>query len=197
MPGPKPHLFFFAANFCGKGDSMAIHMSWSGRRRLSSEFPVGTTTPQCWLPVKDIHDDCLFRADEGVVGMSLAPFSFDLKVDQERAHIIHAFQAALNELTFPWELVSLHEPVDLNEYLAVLDCRQGATCAPRGPSTKIWAPTIVTSGIVRPWYAGKFGGSKPWAIGCRSNRLHPKPVNRNYFSEEDQHEESVGQFEPG
>lgn len=77
---------------------------------------------QSWLPIQDLHDGCLFRPDGGVVaGIQLAPFSLALKSERERASAIQGFQAALNGLTTPWQLLSLYRPVDLDSYLASLD----------------------------------------------------------------------------
>lgn len=79
-------------------------------------------TAQSWLPIRDLHDGCLFRPDGGVVaGVMIAPFSLTLKSERERASAIQGFQAALNGLTTPWQLLSLYRPVDLDSYLASLD----------------------------------------------------------------------------
>ncbi|MDA8193566.1 MAG: hypothetical protein M0Z53_06175 [Thermaerobacter sp.] len=105
---------------------MAIRMALPGLSRKSPESPTGG--------VADIHGRCLFRPNGGVVaGVTLAPLSLALKADQERASIIQAFQAALNGLTVPWDLVSLYRPVDL-DHLAELDRRLGAA---RGPRRKV------------------------------------------------------------
>ena len=79
-------------------------------------------TAQSWLPIRDLHDGCLFRPDGGVVaGVQIAPFSLALKSERERDSVIRGFQAALNGLSVPWELVSLYRPADLDTYLAALD----------------------------------------------------------------------------
>ena len=79
-------------------------------------------TAQSWLPIKDLHDGCLFRPDGGVVaGVAIAPYSLALKSERERMSAIQGFQAALNGLTTPWQLLSLYRPVDLDSYLASLD----------------------------------------------------------------------------
>lgn len=66
-----------------------------------------------------------------VAGVTLAPFSLALKGDAERAQIIQAFQAALNGLTIPWELVSFYRPVDLDVHLTALDHRQATVTGTR------------------------------------------------------------------
>ena len=87
-----------------------------------SEPTPAQKTAQSWLPIKDLHDGCLFRPDGGVVsGVMIAPFSLALKSERERASAVQGFQAALNGLTTPWQLLSLYRPVDLDAYLASLD----------------------------------------------------------------------------
>ena len=88
----------------------------------TSAFTPAQLTAQAWLPIKDLHDGCLFRPDGSVVaGVSIAPFSLSLKSERERDSVIRGFQAALNGLSVPWELVSLYRPADLDTYLAALD----------------------------------------------------------------------------
>ena len=86
------------------------------------ELSPAQKTAQSWLPIRDLHDGCLFRPDGGVVaGVSIAPYSLALKRERERASAIQGFQAALNGLAVPWQILSLYRPVDLDSYLASLD----------------------------------------------------------------------------
>ena len=79
-------------------------------------------TAQNWLPVKDLHDGFLIRPDGGVVaGVKISPFNLELKSERETHSIIQSFQAALNGLNVPWQLLSLYRPVDLDQYLGTLD----------------------------------------------------------------------------
>ena len=79
-------------------------------------------TAQKWLPFKDMHDDFLIRKDGAVVaGIKIAPFNLSLKSERERSSIIQSFQAVLNGLDVPWQLLSLYRPVDLDAYLGTLD----------------------------------------------------------------------------
>jgi hypothetical protein len=112
---------------------LTIPIARSARRghRTAEDNPAVMTAQQ-WLSVQDIHGGCLFRPDGGVVaGVTLAPYSLALKSEHERTRIIHAFQAALNGLTVPWEFVSLYRPVDLDAYLAALDHRLATVTGPR------------------------------------------------------------------
>ena len=89
---------------------------------------------QSWLPLKDLHDGFLIRPDGAVVaGVKIAPFNLALKSERERQGIITSFQAALNGLTVPWQLLSLERPVDLDAYLDSLDRIE----VPNGPQKRI------------------------------------------------------------
>ena len=89
---------------------------------------------QSWLPLKDLHDGFLIRPDGGVIaGIKIAPFNLALKSERERQGIIQSFQAALNGLTVPWQLLSLERPVDLDAYLDSLD----RVDVPNGPQKRI------------------------------------------------------------
>ena len=99
-----------------------MQLSTKKKPAQKSEPTPAQKTAQSWLPIKDLHDGCLFRPDGGVVaGLAIAPFSLTLKSERERASAIQGFQAALNGLTTPWQLLSLYRPVDLDAYLASLD----------------------------------------------------------------------------
>lgn len=77
---------------------------------------------QDWLPIADLRDGCLFRPDGGVVaGLVLAPYPLSLKSQREREAAVRAFQAAVNGLSVPWQVLSLFRPVDLDAYLGGLD----------------------------------------------------------------------------
>ena len=79
-------------------------------------------TAQKWLPFKDLHDGFLIRKDGATVaGIKISPFNLSLKSERERNSIIQSFQAALNGLSVPWQLLSLYRPVDLDSYLGTLD----------------------------------------------------------------------------
>ena len=87
-----------------------------------------------WMPLKDLHDGFLIRRDGAVVaGVKIAPFNLALKSERERQGIIQSFQAALNGLTVPWQLLSLERPVDLDAYLDSLDRIE----VPNGPQKRL------------------------------------------------------------
>lgn len=99
-----------------------MNLSTKPKTAQKLELTPAHKTAQNWLPIQDLHDGCLFRPDGGVVaGIAIAPFSLALKSERERTQAIHGFQAALNGLTVPWQILSLYRPVDLDSYLASLD----------------------------------------------------------------------------
>lgn len=106
-------------------------------KNLTKRKPKDTPTPaqktaQSWLPIQDLHDGCLFRPDGGVVaGIQIAPYSLALKSERERSSAIQGFQAALNGLKSPWQILSLYRPVDLDSYLALLDLASSEVTGPR------------------------------------------------------------------
>ncbi len=103
---------------------------------------------QDWLPIRDLHDGCLFRPDGGVVaGITISPFSLLLKSTREVGTIISAFQAALNGVNTPWQIISVGRPVDLDSYLEVLDHQIADSTAERKPLLREYLHWV--SGLVR------------------------------------------------
>lgn len=85
------------------------------------------TRAQAWLPVREIRQGCLVRRDGAVVaGVKIAPFSLALKSERERVAVIQSFQAAVNALTVPWQIVSMYRAVDLAPYLTALEQAQAS-----------------------------------------------------------------------
>lgn len=107
-------------------------MKISARKTKKTGPTPAQTTAQSWLPIQDLHDGCLFRPDGGVVaGVQIAPLSLALKSERERLSAIQGFQAALNGLNVPWQILSLYRPVDLDSYLAFLDNSASEVTGPR------------------------------------------------------------------
>ncbi|MBX5466898.1 MAG: hypothetical protein K6U14_05310 [Firmicutes bacterium] len=103
-----------------------------GPRNAKTQPTAAQLAAQAWLPIRDLRDGCLVRPDGAVVaGVKIAPFSLALKSDRERATAIQGFQAALNGLTVPWQIVSVYRPVDLDAYLGHLDRLHAEAAGPR------------------------------------------------------------------
>ncbi len=129
-----------------------------------SPAPVATsaTAPppaaQDWLPIRDLHDGCLIRPDGGVVGgLTIAPFSLQLKSAREVENLVRAFQAALNGLTVPWQVLSIGRPMDLDAYLESLDRQLMESDPRRKPLLREylrWVSNMVRSGstVERRYY---------------------------------------------
>ncbi len=113
---------------------------------------------QDWLPLADLDDGLLYRSDGGVVGgVTVSPFSLDLKSASEKRTVIGAIHAALNGLKQPWEIVSMFRPVDLDAYLTVLDRLLQDTDPRRKPvlqSYLLWVAGMIHSGeaVERKYY---------------------------------------------
>lgn len=105
---------------------------------------------QDWLPIRDLHDGCLFRPDGAVVaGIVLPPFSLSLKSAREVAHLIAGLQAALNALDVPWQILSLGRPVELDSYLQSLEAQLPDASPARKPLLREywhWVTGLVRSG---------------------------------------------------
>lgn len=98
--------------------------------------PAPALTTQQWLPVRDIRDGCLFRPDGGVVaGVQLRMPALALKSAAEQDLLIAGWQAALDGLGCPWQILTLPRPIDLDQYLAGLDAAVQAT--PSGPRRRV------------------------------------------------------------
>jgi hypothetical protein len=121
-------------------------------RRKTQPDPDARAEPisQDWLPVADIQQGCLIRPDGGVVaGLSIRPYSLALKSERERGAIIQAFQAALNGVPCPYQIVALPRPVDLDSYLAALDQLQGEVDSRRRAVLRdylSWVTALVRAG---------------------------------------------------
>jgi hypothetical protein len=103
---------------------------------------------QDWLPIRDLHDGCLFRPDGGVIaGVTLPPFSLSLKSHREVANLIAGLQSALNSLDVPWQILSIGRPVELDSYLQSLDAMLPDATADRKPLLREYLHWV--SGLVR------------------------------------------------
>lgn len=119
----------------------------AGHPRGGKEPPAGSAA-QDWLPIQDLREGCLFRPDGGVVaGVLIAPYALTLKSDREVRHLIAAFQAALNSLSVPWQILSVGRPVDLDIYLQDLDQAVSESDARRKPLLREYVKWV--SGLVR------------------------------------------------
>ena len=114
---------------------------------------------QAWLPLRDLRDGCLVRSDGATVaGLQIAPYSLALKSVREQTQAVQALTEALNGIDGAWQWLSLYRPVDLNQYLAVVD---GAMeTMPQGKRRQVladylrWATHLVRAGetVERKYY---------------------------------------------
>ncbi len=126
-------------------------MKHSKKAQLSGPvLPLEQQAAQDWLPIRDLHDGCLFRPDGGVIaGVTLPPFSLSLKSHREVSHLIAGLQSALNGLDVPWQILSLGRPVELDAYLSQLDAMRAEATPERKPLLREywhWVSDLVRSG---------------------------------------------------
>ena len=116
-------------------------------------------TAQAWLPIRDLRDGLLLRADGAVVaGLAIAPYSLALKSTREQTQAVQTLAEALNGIDGAWQWLSVYRPVDLNAYLATVDAALDAT--PQGKRRQVladylrWATGLVRAGetVERKYY---------------------------------------------
>jgi hypothetical protein len=132
---------------------------------------------QAWLPIRDLRDGMLVRADGALVaGLAIAPYSLALKSSREQTQVVGALTEALNGLDCPWQWLSLYRPVDLNAYLAQVDNTLQVT--QQGPRRTVladylrWATGMVRAGeVVERKYYLLLTRTGPDAIGAHQTTL--------------------------
>ncbi len=78
--------------------------------------PTGPTT-QDWLPIQNILDGILTRADGTLVaGLIIQPMNLSLMAASEQHRVVGGFRAAIDRLTTAWQMISVFRPVDLQAY---------------------------------------------------------------------------------
>ena len=83
--------------------------------------PPAPQTTQSWLPIQSIRNGLLTRLDGTVVsGLLVHPLNLELMSRAEQHTVVKAFQAAIDRLKTPWQMVSTYRPVDLGTYRATL-----------------------------------------------------------------------------
>jgi len=77
------------------------------------------------LPIAGIQDDVIIMNDSSVRAvLKVEPINFELKSETEQNGIIYGYQAFLNSLDFPIEIVIHSKKLDLERYLMKLDERR-------------------------------------------------------------------------
>lgn len=82
---------------------------------MAANIPHST---QDHLPIAGIQDGVVIMADGSLrLILKAEPVNFDLKSDQEQNSIIYSYQAFLNSLDFPIQIVVQSKKLDLEQYL--------------------------------------------------------------------------------
>lgn len=135
----------------------------TGVRTLGKAKPTpiepAVLSAQAWMPIRDLRDGLLIRADGAVVaGLAIAPHSLALKSLREQTQAVQVLTEALNGIDCPWQWLSVYRPVDLNQYLDRVDAVLDAT--PQGMRRQVladylrWATGLVRAGetVERKYY---------------------------------------------
>jgi hypothetical protein len=76
------------------------------------------------LPIAGIQDDVIIMADGSVRAvLKVEPINFELKSEQEQNGIIYSYQAFLNSLEYPIQIIVQSKKLDLERYLVKLEGR--------------------------------------------------------------------------
>ncbi|MEN1990235.1 hypothetical protein [Paenibacillus hubeiensis] len=82
----------------------------------------GQMTAQEWLPVKDIHSNLLWRKDNVVVCViRVQPVNIALLSKNEKNRKINKLAEALNGIDYPYQILSIAKPVDLDAFIMTLE----------------------------------------------------------------------------
>lgn len=101
---------------------------------MASTKPI-TESVQKYIPIKEIKEGTVILPDgslRAVVGVSA--MNFGLKSEPEKNSIIFAYQAFLNSLEFPIQILALSRKIDLSGYLEQVE---GVASAETNPFIKL------------------------------------------------------------
>jgi hypothetical protein len=77
---------------------------------------------QAYLPISEIREGVVVLKDGSFKAIiSVMPLNFGLKSEQEKNSVIYSYQAFLNSLEFPIQLLALSRRLDLTNYLAEVE----------------------------------------------------------------------------
>lgn len=80
-----------------------------------------SASSQAYLEIEEIKEDVLVLKDSSMRAVIyVSSINFDLKSENERMAIISSFQAFLNSLNFPIQIMINSRKIDLDEYLSKL-----------------------------------------------------------------------------
>lgn len=92
-------------------------------RQAPSKKAPGTST-QTFLKIAEIRDDCVVLKNGGIRSViKVSSINFNLKSEQEQNAIIYSYQAFLNTLDFPIQIVVRSKKLDIDDYLEKLKAK--------------------------------------------------------------------------
>jgi len=83
---------------------------------------------QEWLPIADIKNNLLYRKDRHIVAViRVQPFNINLLSDREKIRKVIRLEEALNGIDYPYQILSIARPVDLDAYILRLERMRSET----------------------------------------------------------------------
>lgn len=83
---------------------------------------------QEWMPVSDVHNNLIYRKDRHVVAVvRVHPINIRLLSTKETIRKIVRLEEALNGIDYPYQILSIARPVDLDSYIVKLDRMRSET----------------------------------------------------------------------
>lgn len=77
---------------------------------------------QSWFPIRDINNNLLYRKDGYVVAaVRVQPVNIDLLSKNEKRRKIKQLEEVLNGVDYPYQIISIAKPVDLDGFIADLE----------------------------------------------------------------------------
>lgn len=85
----------------------------------SKKEPAST---QKWLPIRDIHNNLLWRKDNHIVAvLRIEPVNMALLSKKEKQRKIKKLEEALNGIDYIYQILSIAKPVDLDAHIMKLE----------------------------------------------------------------------------
>lgn len=99
----------------------------SGPKSKSSTHRADASIQE-WLPIADIKNNLIYRKDRHVVAViRVQPVNIHLLSDREKIRKVLRLEEALNGIDFPYQILSIARPVDLDSYILKLERMRSET----------------------------------------------------------------------
>jgi len=83
---------------------------------------------QEWLPLSDVKNNLIYRKDRHIVAViRVQPINIHLLSDREKIRKVLRLEEALNGIDFPFQILSIARPVDLDSYILKIERMRAET----------------------------------------------------------------------